>query len=350
LGYLWEYGFSLIATFFLSFVVLIREGFDVIHAHNPPDTFVFVAIFYKIFGKRFVFDHHDLTPEMYYHARFHGTGSKAVYRLLLWIERLTFRVADHVISTNESYKAIAVERGGLAKESVTVVRNGPNLDRLQVVPPDPELSKKATHIIGYVGEMGPQDGLDYLLRALKHLVDDLGFTDFYCVIIGQGSALPGLRKMADELNLNDHVWLTGRVSDEDLVRYLSTTDICVDPDPSNPFNDRCTMIKMMEFMTFSKPIVAFDLPEHRFTAQSAAIYVPNNDELEFARAIARLMDDPELRRKMGTTGRQRIEQELAWTYSAQNLVSAYEKLFAPAIAETISSPRTTQKDAYTNNN
>ncbi len=330
LGYLWEYGYSLLAAFGLSLVVFARRGFDIIHAHNPPDLFVFIAIFYKLFGTRFVFDHHDLAPENY-HARFREGGSQLVYNILVWLEQLSCQVADHVIATNESYKTIEMERGRVPEDQITIVRNGPDLDRLQLTDPDPELRRKAGTIIGFVGEMGPQDGLDYLLRALRHLVYDLKRTDFYCVIIGTGSELANLKKLGTQLGLDDYVWFTGRISDEALCQYLSTADICVSADPYNPFNDRCTMIKMMEYMTFGKPIVAFDLTEHRFTAQSAALYVPDNNELNYAQSLVQLMDDPQRRKMMGSFGRQRIETELAWQYSVSNLLKAYHSLLPKTV-------------------
>jgi glycosyltransferase involved in cell wall biosynthesis len=325
LGYLWEYGYSVTATFVLSLLVFLRRGFDVVHAHNPPDLFVFIAAFYKLFGKRFIYDHHDLAPEMYY-ARFEGSGNRWVYRILIALEKLSYRVADHVIATNASYKAVALQRGRVPEERVTIVRNGPELQGLKLVAPDAQLRLKAEIIIGYVGAMGVQDGLDYLLRALRYLVYDLGRTDVFCVLIGKGDARAHMKQLTAQLGLDDYVWFTGWVTDDELVRYLSTADICVDPDPSNPFNDRCTMIKMTEYMALAKPIVAFDLPEHRYTAQGAALYAKSNDELEFARALVQLMDDPAQRRAMGASGRQRIESELAWHYSVPHLLSAYHKV------------------------
>ena len=330
-GYAREYGQSLVATFILSLVVLFRRGFDVVHAHNPPDTFVFVALFYKLLGKRFVFDHHDLAPEMY-HARFPGKGNRFVHAALVCLEKLSCRVADHVIATNQSYKAVEMARGGVPAERITIVRNGPDPSRLQAVEPAPELRARAPIIIGYAGIIGYQDGVDYLLRALRHLVDDLGRTDFYCVIIGKGDARASLIELSRQLGLDEYVWFTGWVSDEDFRRYLSTADICVVPDPSNPFTDRSTMIKVSEYMALKKPVVAFDLPEHRYTAQDAALYATPNDELELARAIQTLMDDPERRREMGERGRQRVESQLAWSHSVPNLLAAYRTLFAAAPA------------------
>ena len=324
LGYLWEYGYSLSAAFVLSWIVFFRRGFDIIHAHNPPDIFVLIAAFYKLFGKRFVFDHHDLSPEMYY-ARFGGKGNRLVYQVLVFFEKLSCKSADHVIATNQSYKKVAMERCGVPEAHITVVRNGPDLNRVRLVDPDPELRKKAKTIIGFVGVMGFTDGVDYLLRALQHLVYDLNRTDFYAVIIGKGDAWKSLKAMATQLDLDEYVWFTGGISDADLMRYLSTADICVDPDPFNPFNDKSTMIKMTEYMALGKPIVAFDLTEHRVTAQESAVYARPNDEMDIARHISALMDNPACRQRMGEIGVQRIKTELMWSHQAKHLLKAYER-------------------------
>src|SRR3989442_3690714 len=326
MGYLLEYGYSTVAMFILSLLVYLREGFDVIHAANPPDTLVFVAAGYKLLGKRFVYDHHDLAPELY-RARSAGRGNHLIHLALLGLEKLSLRYADHVIATNQSYRAMEMERGGVPAERITIVRNGPELNSRPLAEPDPGLRQRGRTIIGYVGIMGFQDGVDYLLRALHHLVHDLERTDFLCVLIGGfGRAPPTLKQLATQLGLHDYVWFTGVGSDADLLRYIASADICVDPDPSNPFNDRSTMIKMLEYMAQGKPIVAFDLPEHRFTAQAAAMYVRPNDDLAFASALAQLMDDPARRQAMGVFGRWRVKTELAWHYSAQDLVEAYRRL------------------------
>ncbi len=325
LGYAWEYGYSMAATFLLSLVVLLRRGFDVVHSHNPPDTFFLIAAFYKLLGKRFIFDHHDLSPEMYF-ARFGGHGNRLVYRVLVWLEKCSCRLADHVIATNQSYKAIEMERGKVPEPRITIVRNGPELKRVRSVAPDRDLRRHGKFIIGYVGEMGRQDGIDYLLRAIRHLVYDLGRTDCFCVLIGTGHAWNDLKALARQFGIEPYVWFTGYVSDADLVRYLSTADICVVPDPSNPFTDRSTMIKMTEYMAMGKPIVAFDLPEHRVTAQDAAIYARPNDERDFAQQVARLMDDAERCKTMGRAGRQRVETELAWRHQETHLLTAYRTL------------------------
>lgn len=326
-AYLLEYGYSLLVAFIMTWYVFLRRGFKIIHSHNPPDIYVFIALFFKLFGKRYVFDHHDLSPEVY-QARQESNGNPLVYNALVAVEKLSCRVASHVIATNESYKRLEVERSGISPDKVTVVRNAPDFSRLSVLDPDPELKRDGKTLIGYVGVMGYQDGLDYLLRALRHLAVDLDRPDFVCYFLGSGAELDNLKQLASDLGLADNVVFPGWLNGEQLSRYLSSMDICVDPDPSNPFNDRSTMIKMMEYMAFGKPIVAFALPEHRFTSQEAALYVADNNELDFAKAIARLMDDPELCAEMGKLGQARIAEELNWECSAANLVGVYNALFA----------------------
>ncbi len=328
LGYVKEYGYAMVATFCLSLLVLLREGFDVIHAANPPDTFVVIAAFYKLLGKRFVFDHHDLVPETYYYARFGGQANRCIYRILLLFEKLSCRLADHVIATNHSYKAMDMRRGSVSEERITVVRNGPELDRMWPVEPDQDLRQKAGTIIAYAGEMGVQDGGDHAVRALWHLVYDLGRTDVFCVMIGTGDARASWQALARQLDLDAYIWFTGWIPEADFIRYLSTADICVAPDPSNPFTDRSTMNKVMDYMALARPIVAFDLREHRVTAQEAALYVRPNDELAFAHALAQLMDDPDRRQAMGAYGRRRVEEALAWHHSLPHLLKAYSSLLS----------------------
>jgi len=330
LGYLWEYGYAMAATSVLSLLVFFREGFDVVHAHNPPDTFVFIAAFYKLLGKRFVFDHHDLSPEMY-RARFPGGGSLFVHDALVLLEKLTCCLADRVIATNESYKKIEMERDHVPETRITVVRNGVELHDLRPVACDRTLHPKGITTIGYMGVMGFQDGVDHLLRALGHLVRDLGRTDFFCILVGSGDAFPYLKSLIKQLDISQYLLLTGMVDHSEIARFLGAADLCVAPEPSAPYNDCSTAVKLMEYMTLAKPIVAFDLTEHRFTAQEAAAYVKPNDELEFARTIAELMDDPERRKKMGLLGRRRVETELAWQYSIPKLLEAYRAILpAPA--------------------
>lgn len=325
LGYVWEYGIAFTAIALLSLRVWLRHGFDIIHAHNPPDIFGVLAAFYRLFGKRFVFDHHDLSPEMY-DAKYGDDARATVRRLLLYFEGVSFRMAHHVIATNESYRQIALERGGVSPEQVTVVRNGPDLERLYLTDPDPELRAQAGTLLGYIGIMSDQDGVDYLIRAVHHLVADLEQTDVRCIIMGYGDAMPQLRTLTTSLQLDDYIVFTGPIYGDTLRRYLSTVDICVDPDPSNPYNDRSTMIKIMEYMTFGKPTAAFDLPEHRFTAENAALYAAANDPLDLAHKIAILIDDPDLRAFLGTNGRQRVIDVLAWPHQEKLLLKAYASL------------------------
>lgn len=324
-GYLWEYGYSLTAALVLSLYVFVRHGFDVLHAHNPPDMFVFLAALYKLFGKKFVFDHHDLSPEMYC-VRFRDGGNRFVHYVLVWLEKFSCRLADQVIVTNESYKEMDRTRSKVPESRITIVRNGPDLDKFTQALPDEDLRKKAGTIIGYVGVMGNQDGIDYLLRACRHLIDDCGRTDFFCVLIGNGDAYKDLLALTKELNLEDHVWFTGLLAREEVARHLAATDICASPDPLNPYTDRSTTIKLMEYMALEKPTVAFDLTENRLTAQDAAIYACPNDELDFARKIEMLMDDTQRRTQMGRAGRERVVHELAWPYQVQNLLHVYHQL------------------------
>src|SRR5437899_11892926 len=231
IGYLFEYGYSTVALFILSLLVYLREGFDVVHAANPPDTLALVAAPYKLLGKRFVYDHHDLVPELYC-IMFPDRGNRLMHRALLMLEKLSLRCADHVIATNQSYKAMEMERGGVPEERITIVRNGPELNGRQVAKPDPGLRQKGRTIIGYLGVMGFQDGVDYLLRTLHHLVHDLGRTDVFCVLVGGfGGAQPSLKQLATQLGLNDYVRFTWFVSDADLQRYIASAGICVDSYP-----------------------------------------------------------------------------------------------------------------------
>ena len=332
LVYLWEYGYSTVAMFLISLLVFVREGFDVVHTHNPPDTLTFIAAFYKLLGKRFVYDHHDLAPEMYC-ARFGNRANRLVYHILVLLEKLSCRLADHVIATNQSYKRVEIQRGRVPEARITIVRNGPELYHLRPIEPDPNLRREGKTIIGYAGVMGSQDGVDYLLRALQHLVYDLDRTDFFCILVGSGDALPGLQALAQQLGIADYVLFTGWVKHTDVVRYLGSMDICVAPEPSNSYNDRSTMIKIMEYMALEKPIVAFDLPEHRFSAGAAALYVRPNDELECARALAQLMDDPARRQVMGSSGasglrldwRGRMRYRICWKPIAKCCLSRTAK-------------------------
>lgn len=324
MGYMWEYFYFTIACFAMSLYVMMKHGFDVIHAHNPPDTLFLVAAFYKPFGKKFVFDHHDLCPELY-QSRYKAEKGFLTTMLGLF-EKGSLKLADITIATNESYRRIQIERGKVKPENVFIVRNGPNLRRVIHRPPSERLRNMNKCILCYIGALNPQDGVDYLLRSLSDLLYKMNRKDFYCVIMGSGDSLEDLRALARDLNLEGYVELTGFVSEEDLMRNLSAADICVDPDPSSPLNDVSTWIKIMEYMALGKPIVTYDLNETRWSAQDAALYIKPNDEMAFAEGIAKLMDRPDLRAQMGEFGRQRIQRDLKWDVVGQNLVRAYQKL------------------------
>ncbi len=318
LGYAREYGTALFESFRRS---LALGRFDVVHACNPPDLLFLVALPLKLRGARFIFDHHDLVPELY-RSRFADRGRDVLYRGVLRMERLTFKFADAVIATNESYRQVAIERGGKAPESVFVVRSGPGLDRFKPTAPDPTLKRGKPHMLCYLGVMGPQDGVDFALRALAQLRDS-GRTDWHAVFVGAGDAFDDMVELSGRLGLGELVSFTGRVPDDDLLRHLSTADVCLAPDPLNPLNDVSTMNKIMEYMAMSKPIVSFDLRESRVSAGEAALYAPPNDEGLFADLVARLLDHPEQRERMGRIGRERVETSLSWDESKKALLTAY---------------------------
>src|SRR6266481_4581090 len=321
LGYVVEYCYFTAACLVVSTYIFVRRGFDVMHAHNPPDTLFLVALPFKLFGKKFVFDQHDLCPELY-RSRY-GAAEGLYTRILRMFEWCSLKLADVTIATNESYKQIQTERANKSPRDVFVVRNGPNQMRMMPAAPSARLKGMNKSILCYIGSLNPQDGVDYLLRSLRHLLCDLKHSDFHCVIMGTGDSLQDLRDLAGNLQLNGFVELTGFIPDEDLQANLAAADICLDPDPSSPLNDVSTWIKIMEYMAYAKPIVTFDLKETRFSAGAAAVYVTPNGEAEFAKTIADLMAQPDLRQKMGSYGRWRVEQKLQWTKVGQNLLTAY---------------------------
>lgn len=322
LGYAFEFAYATFAMLLLSLWVAIRRGVDIVHAANPPDTLFVVGGVLKLFGKKFVFDHHDLSPEIYL-SRFKEPRPNLVYRVLRLVERCTFAVADVVISTNESYRQVALDRGRKRAQQVFVVRNGPS-QAYCALPPDPALQARARHLVGYIGMMGPQDGVDHWLRAVREIVHTFQRRDFLTVIIGDGDALPGLRVLARELDIERHVWFTGLIQDEKRVRtLLSTVAVCVQPDPLSPLNDKSTMNKVMEYMALGKPTVAFDLKETRHSAGESGVYARPNDEVDFARQVCWLLDHPEECQKRSRLARERFVADLAWEHSVPHLLDAY---------------------------
>jgi len=324
-GYLLEYSAALIWTMLLSVRVLATRGFDAIHACNPPDLLFLIGGLYKFFlGKKFLFDHHDINPELY-EAKFGRRDF--LYRMMIRLERWTFAVADVSIATNESYRKIAIERGRMDPARVFVVRSGPQLQRLRIVAAQPALKHGRRFLVGYVGVMGEQEGIDYLLRAAAHMVHVKGRRDVHFGLVGGGTSLDRLRKLARELDIDDFVTFTGRVPDAELLDMLNTADVCVNPDVANEMNDKSTMNKIMEYMALGKPIVQFDLTEGRVSAGDASLYAKPNDAVDLAQKILQLLDDEALRARMGAFGRRRIIEELEWRHEVPKLLAAYQALF-----------------------
>jgi glycosyltransferase involved in cell wall biosynthesis len=273
-----------------------------------------------------LFDHHDLSPEMY-EAKFDKPSRVALAGLRL-LERLTFAASDLVITTNQSHRQIAIDRGRKDSGDVFVVRSGPDLGRFRLMPPDPSLRNRKDHLIAYLGEICKQDGVDHLIRAVQILRDEMGRNDFHCVLVGGGPHQPQIKAYAESLGVDDLCTFTGRISDEELCRVLSTADLGVDPDPRNPWSDKSTMNKIMEYMYFGLPIVAYDLTETRVSAENAASYAPSSEQ-DLAKRICELLDDPERRQEMGDFGQRRVREELAWEFSAPVLRAAYGRLQRP---------------------
>ena len=321
-GYLWEYGCALFWEFWYTLWIYLRHGFDVIQGCNPPDDIFLIALPFKLLGVKYIFDHHDVNPELYV-SKYGKQG--ALYRILVGLEKLTYRFSDIVIATNKSYKDLAVNRGGVASENVFIVRNGPERETFKSVPSNPARKNGKSYLVGYVGNMSIQDGLDILLDVAQH-VKNSGRRDVFFMCVGGGTELNKLKKMVEDRDLLDTVHFTGRVSDEELLEILSTADLCVNPDRPGEMNDISTMIKIMEYMALGKPIVQFDSKEGRFSAQEASLYAGKGDGIaDFADKIVWLLDRPEERKKMGEFGRKRIEEQLAWEYSVPELLAAYQK-------------------------
>lgn len=343
LSYVWEFAYSWLRTAILSVRAARRSRFKVIQACNPPDTYWALARLWRLSGVRFVYDQHDLNPEVF-RSRFgepQGAAGRFQYKALLWLERRTYRAANEVISTNESYRQTAVVRGGCDPDHVTVVRSGPDTGVMRPVEPDPALRKGRRHLAVYLGIMGPQDGVDLVIRALDHYVNVLGRTDLHVALLGFGDCLEDLQQSAHERTLDDYVTFTGRADAETIAAYLSTAAVGIQPDPLNPLNDVSTMNKTMEYMTFGVPVVAFDLVETRVSAADTALYIPpvpaldqeggngqsgQPDARAFAEAIAALLDDPERRVEMAEAGRSRVETDLDWREQARAYVGVFDRL------------------------
>ena len=326
-GFIAEYAYSFLATAWLTLKARRSGRFAVMQACNPPDIFWPIALALRALDRtRFVFDHHDLCPELY-ESRF-PDGPKLPYKMLRALERRTHRTADHVISTNGSYRDVAVNRSGKPAGDVTIVRSGPDPDRLRRGEPSPELRRGRRFLAAYIGVMGPQDGVDIVVRAADVVVHQLGREDIAFTLIGKGDCFDELVALRDELGLAGHVEFTGRAPDELVARILSTADIGLSPDPKNPLNDVSTMNKTMEYMAFELPVVALDLRETRVSAGEAGTYVTPNDVGEYARAIVKLVDDEPRRSRLGKLGRARVEKELAWSHQQRAYLGVYQRLIA----------------------
>ena len=320
LGYLSEYLMALFWETVLAWKIFFTRGFHVIQGCNPPDLVFLVALPFRLFGVSYIFDHHDINPELY-EAKFTRKG--VFWRLLCFLERLTFKSATVSIATNESYRKIAIERGGMKPERVFVVRSGPDLTRLNPVPVEPRWKNGRPFLVGYVGVMGDQEGIDLLIEAVDYIVKVAGRHDIQFCLVGGGPSLAKLREMVVAHGLSDYITFTGRAPDKDLFEVLSTMDVGVNPDRVNPMNDKSTMNKIIEYMAFSKPIVQFDVVEGRFSAQDASRYASANDPADMAKEILELLDDPDRCQAMGAFGRRRVEAELSWSHQIEPLIAAY---------------------------
>jgi len=322
--YLFEYITALFWETVLTLWVFFKKGIDVIHACNPPDLIFLVALPYKMIGKKFIFDHHDLCPELM-EAKYGKKGF--FYKLLRTAEKLTFMSADISMATNESYKKIAVERGGMKKENVFIVRSGPDIDRMKIVPPDESCKEGKEYLVGYVGVIGRQEGLRYLIDAIKYIECEKKREDIHFVCIGSGPDLENVKNYASEKDVDNFITFTGRVSDEDMMRILGSCDVCVNCDEYNQMNDKSTMNKIMEYMALKKPIVQFDLKEGRFSAGESSLYARPNDSKDMAEKIIKLVSDKDRREKMGQLGYERVKNKLSWDHEKPNLYSAYREVF-----------------------
>lgn len=320
LGYLLEYGAALFWETVLAWRIFFTRGIDVIQGCNPPDLMFLVALPFRLFGVPFIFDHHDINPELF-EAKFGKRGP--LWRLMVLVEKLTFKTATVSMATNQSYRKIAIERGGMNPDRVFVVRSGPDLSRLKSVDPVERWKNGRQYLVGYVGVMGDQEGIDLLIDAAKHIVRDLGREDVQFCLVGGGPSLTSLKAMVEREGLGDYITFTGRAPDQDLFEVLSTMDVGVNPDRVNPMNDKSTMNKIMEYMALGKPMVQFNVTEGRYSAMEASLYAKANDPIDMAEKLVELLADPVRRAEMGSFGRHRVESELSWTYQIDPLISAY---------------------------
>ncbi len=323
LGFVMEFAYCWLMTFGLSVYIAFRHGIDIIHACNPPETFWLIGWLYKLLGKKFLFDHHDLSPEMYY-SRFRRTG--LTYKLLVLLERLTYKTADVVVTLNETYRRVAVERAGYPHDKIYIACSGPDHHRLQPVPPDESLKQGRRYMVSYLGVLNPQDGVDTFVRVADHIVHTLGRQDILFVIMGSGDSDEMLRDLTRELQVEEDIHFTGWVQADTMRQYLSTSDVCVDTMPKNGYSDAVTQNKVLEYMSMARPIAVFDLVETRVAAQDAAVYARPDDVADLSAKIVELLADEPRRQAMGAIGRKRVETLYAWEFQKQGLLAAYGTL------------------------
>lgn len=327
MSYVAEYLNAIVMTFVLMWIVFFREGFDVIQICNPPDLLIFPALLFKLLGKKIIFDQHDLCPEIYETQKGLDAAPKTVVRILLQLEALTYALSDVTLVVNESCRRVATGRGGRKEEDVFIVRNGPSVQSMQVAVPDKALRRGNRYLLVYVGMMGPQDGIDVLLRSTRDLVYVHKRCDFHLHVIGDGTVLDQMRKYAVELAISDRVTFAGAVDHKCVMEAIATADLCLCPDPKTPLSDKCSLAKTIEYMSLGRAFVAFDLEEVRCSSGAAAEYARAGDEGDFAAKIDNLLDDAERRAEMGRIGQEKVLLRLTWEHSKQALCAAYERAF-----------------------
>jgi len=333
-GYLAEYTWATICTFVLTLWIWMTSGFDVLHAANPPDLFFLVAAPFVLLGKRFVFDQHDLCPELFDSKM----GDASPFRgLLLFAEACSYKLASLVIVTNQSACDLARQRGANANK-IRIVRNGPDLDHFAVLPPDPALKSGASFMAVYVGALGAQDGVDSVVKAADYIVHHRKRKDVVLAILGDGDCMDDLRGLARDLKVEEFVNFVGWVGDSELFRYLSTADVCLAPDPPSRINHLSTFIKIMEYMFFGKVTVSFDLLESRRSARTTAIYVKGNSPRDFGDAVLGILDSPKFRARMGKDAAERVRSSLHWGVSRSVLLDAYRQLIWKESASIVKTP------------
>jgi glycosyltransferase involved in cell wall biosynthesis len=322
--YLWSFGCIFLWTVYVS----LRRGFRAIMIANPPDIFFPIMWMWRLFGKKTVFDHHDLTPELF--ATKFRVERSLVLSFFYFAERRMLRAVHKVVATNDSYKEIAVRRGARAGSDIVVVRNAPDPARFSMRPAEAAWRGTAPQMVAFLGEIGEQDGLDVLIRAIAAIKAELGANAVHYVVMGAGPYYERIVAYAASLGVAGDITFTGRADNDTICRVLSTADVAVDPCPFSPHANVSTATKIMEYMFFSLPIVAFDLLETRRSGADSLCYARLGDEAHFSRLIIELLRDGERRRSLGGAARLRLDSALCWRESTRNLVSLMDGLVGPS--------------------